>query len=441
MSSWVKMGTKPRQFASELLDASRSAAGGYLEDRLDAALGPAGMTAADRRLAQELVFGVTRWQRSLDWIIDQRATKHPPAPRLRNLLRLGLYQLFWLDRIPDHAAIHESVELAKSLSPRHAGFVNALLRGCARDRDRIRVELEGLRRRQPPIGCSHPDWLCERWEDRWGRPDLLRLLDWNNSPPPVMARINRLRLTPAELQARWLAEGVDAIPRAWDWTGPDTVFELRSFPPLAALPSFQMGGFYLQDPSTLLAVRWLDPQPEDRVLDLCAAPGGKATCLAESIRPPGQLVAAEPDPARRSRLADNFARLGISSAIIADDQDPRLAQPASFDRVLADVPCSNTGVLRRRVELRWRLRPSHIPRMAGLQTSILERAAGLTRPGGILVYSTCSLEPEENQRVVQGFLDAHPDWILTDQRQLLPIKDGVDGAYVARLRRSTSGSA
>ncbi len=399
------------------------------------------MTAADRRLAQELVFGVTRWRRTLDWLADQRAAKHPPSPRLRNFLRLGLYQMFWLDRIPDHAAIHESVELAKKHSPRHAGFVNALLRGCARDRDRIRLQLEDLRRRQPAVGYSHPDWLCHRWENRWGRPDLLRLLDWNNSPPPVMARVNRLRLTPAELQARWLAEGVDAIPRAWDWTGPDTVFELRSFPPLATLPSFQMGGFYLQDPSTLLAVRWLDPQPEDQVLDLCAAPGGKTACLAESIRPPGQILAAEPDPDRRRRLAENCARLDIRNAIITDDRHPRLAQPGSFDRVLADVPCSNTGVLRRRVELRWRLQPAHIPRMARLQTSILERAARLTKPGGVLVYSTCSLELEENQCVVQRFLDGHRDWILAGQRQLLPMKDGADGAYVARLRRLTSGSA
>jgi len=408
-----------------------------VEDLLEAQL-PA-LAPPDRRLCQELVFGVVRWQATLDWLIARRTGGRDQQPTLRTLLRLGLYQMFWLDRVPDHAAVNETVQLARELGcGAQAGFVNALLRTCARERDPTRRELDDLKTREPALGYSHPDWLCGRWEARWGAGPLRQLLDWNNQPPRTFARVNTLRADPGRLIEQWRRENVDYDFFRRDWTGENLVFELKSHPPLAGLPSFHEGAFYVQDPGTLLAADLLDPQTDDRILDLGAAPGGKTTYLAQRLNNQGLIVACDTSPSRLALLQANCARLGVTCVerITADALPQSPLGQLAYDRVLVDAPCSNTGVMRRRVELRWRIRPEEIQRLQAVQLRLLQTAAARLKPGGTLVYSTCSLEPEENAEAVKHFLAGQPAFRLQAERELLPFRDGVDGAYVARLVRA-----
>jgi 16S rRNA (cytosine967-C5)-methyltransferase len=427
---------KPRQIAARVLQ--RHAAGSdWLESVLDAELAESSLAPVDRAIAQELAFGVLRWQAALDWLIARKTAGRTQKNALQILLRLGLYQLFWLDRIPDHAAVHETVQLARELGcGPQAGFVNALLRGCLRERETLERDLEELKASKPHTGYSHPEWLCRRWEKRWGSGKLRALLAWNNTPPAVFVRVNTLKTTPEELARQFEKEGVLFTPRSFDWIPNDLVFELRSHPPLVSLPSFQQGAFYVQDPSTLLAVRELDSQPGEGVLDLCAAPGGKATFIAQLMRNEGRVVANEPSPPRRKLMEENCQRLGVSCVEISDSfcsKTPGLVE--RFDRVLVDAPCSNTGVMRRRVDLRYRLQPPEIERLTGLQLKLLHQAADQLKPGGTLIYSTCSLEPEENGDLVKKFLSGQKEFRLTNERQLTPFADGVDGAYVSALQR------
>lgn len=424
----------------------------FTENLLERALAAAGLSAADRGLCHELVFGVVRWQATLDWLIARKTQGREQKPGLQDLLRLGLYQIFWLDRIPDHAAVHETVELAKRDGyGAQAGFVNAVLRGYLREAAATKDLLAELKRTEMALGWSHPNWLVERWRKRWGEERLDALLEWNNSPAKLYARVSPLRTAagsveherPGATEARlllaagrlieqWRDENVDYDFLTRDWTGENLVFELKSHPVLTSLESFRLGGFYVQDPSTLLAVRELDPHPGETILDLCAAPGGKTTFMAQLMNNEGRIVAGDISADRLQMVRANCARLGVTcvKAVAVADYVP----PARlFDRVLVDAPCSNTGVLRRRVDLRWRIQPDEISRLRVTQLELLGRAAALLKPGGILVYSTCSLEPEENGEVISLFLSENTGFRLDRDRVLLPFADGVDGAFVARL--------
>jgi 16S rRNA (cytosine967-C5)-methyltransferase len=420
-------GQNPRQIAIRVLRQRRTS-GEYVEKLLEGELARHALSAPDRALCQELVYGIVRWQRTLDWLVERKTGGRDQNAAMRVLLHLGLYQLFWLQRIPDHAAVNETVELAKHLGfgPR-AGFLNAVLRGYIREREKTRLELEALKETDPAAGYSHPAWLVECWHARWGRSQTAQLLAWNNRPPPTFARLNTLKTDAARLTARWQEEGLDFEERQYDWTGPQLVFELRGHPPLASLGSFQEGWFYVQDPSTLLAARQLDPQPGETILDLCAAPGGKTTHIAQLMGQRGRLVARDSQPERLKRLQENCRRLGAACVDFS-------AAPGAFDRILVDAPCSNTGVLRRRVEARWRVQSEEIGRLSQAQSALLSKAARELKPGGTLVYSTCSLEPEENEEVARKFLKEQPSFTLVNEQQLLPFIEGVDGAYVATFR-------
>lgn len=432
------MVSAPRQFAARFLhDQARP--GDFAEHRLERDPGFTTLLPVDRRLAQELILGVLRWRATLDWLIAQRTDGRPQKPTLQNLLRLGLYQLFWLDRIPDHAAVNDTVTLARELGfGPQSGFINAILRGYARDREATRRRLLELRQSDPAAGWSFPAWLVERWADRMDSEALAAFCRWNNTPPKTFARVNTLKISPRDLAETWLQEGVDFAEGQFDWVGAGTVFELESFPSLASLESFQSGGFYLQDPSTLLAVQLLDPQPGEAILDLCAAPGGKTTFMAQLMQNTGRITAHDPAVARLGLVEENCARLGITC--VTPSSELGEAQP-EYDRILVDAPCSNTGVLRRRVELRWRLEPSEFARLAAVQLALLESAARRLKPGGVLVYSTCSLESEENAQVVDRFLTDHPGFIRETERALHPLREGVDGAYVTRLRGPGSSTS
>ncbi len=427
-------GEKPREIALRILQ--RRPGGDFIEHLLEAALARARLSSADRHLCQELVYGIIRWQATLDWLIAHKTRNRPQNPLLQNLLRLGLYQIFWLDRIPNHAAVHETVELAKQGGfHSQSGFVNAVLRGYLREFDATKQKLAELRSTSPSLGFSHPEFLVARWQARWGPDAAAQLMTWNNTPPKTFARANTLKADPGQLLTRWRDENVEYDFVRHAWLEDNLVFELKAHPPLSRLPSFQDGWFYVQDPGTLLAVRELDPQPGDTVLDLCAAPGGKLTYIAQIMRNEGRIVAHETPPERVELVQENCARLGVTcvQTVLPPTLNP---QPSTlFDRILIDTPCSNTGVMRRRVDLRWRIRLEEIERLRQTQLGLLRQAAALLKPGGTLVYSTCSLEPEEDQSVVAEFLGNHPDFQMDRERELLPFIDGVDGAYVARISK------
>jgi len=448
----------PRQIAAEVL-RQRHTRGDFTENLLERALAKTRLSPINRALCQELVYGVVRWQATLDWLVGRKTDGREQNPILRNLLRLGLYQIFWLDRIPGHAAVHETVELTKQNGfGAQAGFVNAVLRGYLREAEATGKLLAELKNSQPTLGWSHPEWLVARWQKRWDAEKTAQLLEWNNVPPKTFARVNTLKMfevgsarcadrtpqrgVPAkfgnadDLLAQWRDEGVEYDFVRHDWLAENLVFELKSHPPLAEVPGFQQGIFYVQDPSTLLAVTELNPQPGETVLDFCAAPGGKTTFLAQLMRNQGRIVAQDISEERLKLVQENCVRLGVTCVELCRSRgDEARTSNSKFDKILVDVPCSNTGVMRRRVDLRWRLRAGEILRLQQTQLNLLKQAAPRLKPGGVLVYSTCSLEPEENQEVVKQFLHGHKEFKLESERELLPFADKVDGAFVARLKR------
>ena len=415
--------------------SQRLAGGEFTENLLEIALAAARLSPADRGLCHELVCGVVRWQATLDCLIARKTTPgREPRPALINLLRLGLYQIFWLDRIPPHAAVHETVELAKrSGYVSQAGFINAILRGYLREFDEVKKILADMKISRPALGWSHPEWLVERWRKNFGDEKMRQLLEWNNTPPKTFARVNTLKTDAGKLVERWREENVGYDFCTRDWTGENLVFELKSHPPLTSLGSFRDGWFYIQDPGTLLAVRELAAQPGETILDLCAAPGGKAMFIAQQMDNHGRLVAHDAFADRLKLIQENCKRLGVACAEVVSTFN---FQPSTFDRVLVDAPCSNTGVMRRRVDLRWLIQPTEIERLRATQLVLLKQAATVLKPGGTLIYSTCSLEPEENSEAVKEFLHAQQNFKLETERQLLPFADSVDGAYVARLKYS-----
>jgi 16S rRNA (cytosine967-C5)-methyltransferase len=473
---------KPREIAAQILQR-RTAGVDFVENILEKTLADTRLSSVDRGLCQELVYGVVRWQATLDWLITGKTPGRTQKPGLQNLLRLGLYQIFWLDRIPNHAAVHETVEQAKrsGFGPQ-AGFVNAVLRSYLREFDATKTLLAELKTTRPHIGHSHPEWLVSRWQKRWDLEKTAQLLEWNNTPPKTFARVNALRFDrrdelhesqisktesgtrgtrpsesvlkdTGELLTQWRNENVEYDFVRRDWLEENLIFELKLHPPFASLPSFQQGFFYIQDPSTLLAVRELNPQPGETILDLCAAPGGKTTYIAQLMHNEGKIIVHDTSPERLKLIEENCTRLGVKCVeTVGLERQPPLRRdememskhagpgagtpPASgtFDRILVDAPCSNTGVMRRRLDLRWRIRPEEIERLRATQLDLLKQAATQLKPGGTLVYSTCSLEPEENSEVIKQFVAEHAGFKLESERELLPFADNVDGAFVARLK-------
>ncbi len=372
------------------------------------------LSSADRGLLQAILFGVLRNRRLLDdWIGKMRDGK--VDPETRDVLRVGLCQLLILG-LPDHAAVNETVEAGKA-SVR--GLVNAVLRRAILSRKRLLDEVADL---PPPVALSHPDWLFNRWKAAFGKRDTIALMEWNNLPAVNYFRINPLAPSPDELPGT----PVDDAPGFYQLDGP---------PPAALLAS---GSLYIQDPATRHAVDLLDPRPGERILDACAAPGGKAFLIAAALGSAETLVCTDSNEKRLPRLRENLERLHAGKTTIATHD---WSQPApddwlnSFDGILLDVPCSNTGVIRRRVDVRWRLQAPDIRKIVITQRRILENALPCLKPGGRLVYSTCSIEAEENLGQVEAFLADHPDFRLQSVREALPFRNHTDGAFAARIQR------
>ncbi|MBL6763689.1 MAG: 16S rRNA (cytosine(967)-C(5))-methyltransferase RsmB [Verrucomicrobiae bacterium] len=414
---------KPREIAVNVL-IQREAGRHFTENILDRSLQDAGLSAADRALCRELVSGCVRWQLTLDELIDRRTDGRRQPAAVRALLRLGLYQLIFLTKIPPHAAVHETVAMASTHGcSRQKGFINAVLRHYGRELEAIRGQVEEWKESDLALGFSHPRWLIERWTSDFGLENTRALLEWNNQPAPTFARVNTLKTTAAELTRRWSEEEsveFEAVER--DWLPGELFFQLKSNPPIAQLKSFQGGCFYVQDPSTALACLLLDPRPGERILDYCAAPGGKTTLIAQMANNQADIVAQDHHMKRLRRIQENCERLGVTSVskfITSVDREKELGE-VKFDKILLDVPCSNSGVMRRRIDLRWRLTEAELQRLVETQRELLGEAKAWLKPGGRIVYSTCSIDPLENAGISGDSGSA---------RQLTPFGDGCDGAF------------
>ena len=403
------------------------------------------LDARDRRWTQELVYGMLRRRAWLDAILAERVRGGLARldPDLTDLLRLGLDQLLCMRSVPAYAAIAQTVELAKR---RHgigaSKLVNAVLRRADRERDTIEPELPGDPLEALALRYSHPRWLVARWLSRWGAADTEKLLAANNVEPPIIVR--PFGIVREQLEAMLESAGVHAedAPLVRD------SLLLPSGVGLTELGAYRQGLFFVQDPAATLVAKYASIPTGATVADLCAAPGGKALELSHTA---SAIFAADRSVGRVWRMAQNFARLDVrhAHAIVGDAREPAIA---AADVVLLDVPCTGTGTFRRHPDARWRLRVSDLAVMGALQRAIIRGAARVVRPGGLLVYSTCSLEPEENDVQVESFLAEHPEFTLepppagavpddtvdAGRLRVLPHRHGADGAFAARLRRAAA---
>lgn len=406
----------------------------------------AGLAPEDRALARELVAGVLRNRSLLDWMLNRSLKKGLASLETAevNILRLGAYQLCLMDRVPDYAAVDGSVRLSKRFARKGIiGLTNAVLRDIIKKRAREFKPSTGDTLKDLAIAWSHPEWLVRRWRDRLGARETAELLEFDNRPAPVFLWANPTRTDQAGLVSELEAGGFQPrphhlLPDAVELGRPAGIFGHRLF---------ERGHFYLQDPAAQLVGLLLDPRPGQVILDACAAPGGKA-CWAASRGPGVTVAAADTSSSRLKLVRQNAARLGLGNILplCGDGLFPPFRR--EFDEVLVDAPCSGLGVLRRRLDLRWRIKEEDIGRLAGLQARLLEAASRWVRPGGALVYATCTLTPEENQEQVAKFLEGHPDFSLDPADGRLPAQAvsggmleawphrlGTDGAFAARLMR------
>lgn len=414
MSQARQRGANARQLALDVLrEWERGSA--FAHDLVDRAATSHGLESRDAALLHTLVLTTLRHLTLLDHFAAQLCDWQRVEERFRWTVRLGLVQLLVLDMAP-HAAVNETVAIGE----RARGLVNAVLRRAQRERETLLADAA----KQPlAIRDSHPQWLVNRWEDQFGKAQAAQLCEWDQQPAPIFIRINRLH--PEAPNATATAN----MPAVAD---PD-FFQVEQ-PPRDWLSS---GKCYAQDPSTALACVMLDAKPEESVLDACAAPGGKTALLAQMMNNTGRLVACDSVPKRLTRLQENLRRLRVTCARVAEhDWLKEKAAPwgaLRFDRILLDAPCSNTGVMRRRVDVRWRLQPKVFAEMAALQSRLLAALLPFLKPGGTLVYSTCSLDAEENEQVVESFLKKNERLRCIEMKHSVPWKDHFDGAFAAKL--------
>ena len=414
-------------------------AGLFASELLDREFKHGRMRSDDRGLATELVYGCLRRRGALDQAIEQSAGR--PMARisreLRDILRIGMYQLLFLDRIPAYAAVDEAVKLALRHGRRGGEkFVNAVLRNAPKSISEVRFPA----RESDPVkhiaaALSHPEWLVRRWAGRMGIAGAEALCAAGNEQPPLTARVNTIRTTRDRLIAALAAEGCRAAPNP----NHPLAVDIGELPrPLPELAAFRNGLFWIQDVSGMRVTDLVGAQRGERIADLCAGPGGKAAGLAAAAGDGAELFCVELDSAKAEMVRENARRLGLRSiCCVTGDARTAMRIPglAPVDRALVDAPCSNTGVLRRRPEARWRLRLEDIPRLAETQGALLAAAAVVVKPGGMIVYSTCSIEPDENEAVIAAFLGGNPDWTLDAELKMVPGARGCDGGYAARLHK------
>ncbi len=425
----------------------------YADLLIDRELKEGRLAGADRGLFTELVYGSLRRQGTLDHFISQFS--RTPVARLERavlvIIRLGLYQMFFLDRVPVSAAVNESVNLAKEMAPKAAGFINAVLRNA----DRGRADILYPDPAKEPVAYlaarhSHPRWLVEKWLEQLGFEEAEQLAAIMSTPPPFTIRVNRMKASREELLCRLAGEGLTAVPCCY---APDGII-ITSPVSLPALRSFQEGLFTVQNEASQLAVILMGTQPGDHVLDICAAPGGKATYLAEITGRYGSVVACDKNSRKLQQVSEAATRLGIENIVInvMDATKPSITlSDKLFDQLLLDAPCSGLGVIQHKPEGKWWKEPTDPERLAVTQLAILENSVHLLKAGGVLLYATCSTTETENEQVIDRFLASNPGFLIepvTSQLQHLaemettrgyfrswPHRHGMDGFFAARLRK------
>jgi 16S rRNA (cytosine967-C5)-methyltransferase len=409
------------------------------------------LTGRERAFAMRLAYGAIQRKSTLDFLIEQ-LTERPIKrldPVLANALRIGLYQVAFLDGVSEHAAVNETVDLAKRRRRPGHQLVNAVMRRATTQARALVESLSDATPAEAALRYSHPEWIAEMWWDLLGSEEATALMKRNNEPAESAVRANTLRVTPEELLVTLSADGVPArrdpvITEAVVLERPYDVHRSRAFATGALMP---------QSRASMLVARCLDPQPGESVLELCAAPGGKTTHLAALMRDQGRIVAVDLHPGRVRAIEANCARLGVACADVRTGDACAPVYGSGFDRVLVDPPCSDLGTLQSRPDVRWRKRPAMVAALASVQREILEAAAVSVRPGGRLVYSTCTISSAENEGQIAAFLARHGDFSPLDLSgpysqitatavgeggrflQVLPHRHGTDGFFIAALQR------
>ncbi len=458
--------TTAREIAADVLHRSRARTG-FVGELVDEALAQGDrhptrppLSLLDRRFLTQLVFGVVRRRGTLDALLKPfiRIPFHAVEPRVWDVLHLGAFQLALLTHVPPHAAVNETVELAEYVgAPRAKGFVNGVMRRVSElvtdeftDRpaaDAVPMDLDSAstkyRKLTRPVlpdplaqpdaylatGFSFPKWLTDRWLERFGPEECTRLAFWFNAPPPLWIRVNKLHSDRETYRLRLAAGLIEVEPGEHPQS-----LRFPEHHAIRSLPGYDDGDFAVQDHTSMLVASALGVQPGMRVLDLCAAPGGKTTHLAELMDNRGFVTACDTDPRRLETVTTLCQRLGVKGVrahLIPQNGEP---PPGPFDAALADVPCSNTGVLGRRPEVRWRLKPGEFEFLIRLQTRLLFQALERVKSGGVVVYSTCSIEPDENEGVVKAVCRGMRNLRLEAEHHAVPGKPS-DGGYWARLRK------
>jgi len=412
------------------------------------------LTPLDRAFLTELIYGILRWRGRLDWII-RRSSKIPFEKielEILNTLRLGLYQILFLSRTPPSAAVNESVELAKGTRGEGgAGFVNAILRSILRQKGEVSYPDIG---EDPALHISvmesHPLWLVRRWLEEVGLEETQKICAANNQVWALNLRTNTLRIKREDLIRRLEGKGLESVRNSYSEEG----ISLRDPPATSELPFLKEGFFIIQDEASQLVTSILDPKPGERILDACAAPGGKTTHIAQRMENGGEIYALDLTKEKLSRIEEGCHKLGIKivRTLKGDAARPLLVpEGLKFDRILADVPCSGFGTLRKNPDLKWKRGEDDIRRLSKLQSSILRNLSHYVKEGGVLTYSTCTVFHEENEDVVEKFLGDHPEFRLDSIEKILPqnchpfirrgylktfpSRDGMDGFFVARVVR------
>ena len=424
--------------------------GAYTNIALNQYLRGSRLSDLDRRLATELVYGTVKALGTLDWYLAQCVTR--PLDKVQGeilcVLRMSAYQLLYMERIPASAACNEAVKLARSISNEgSAKFVNGVLRGLLRKQAAGELALPDPEKDDAgylALKYYHPRWLVKRWLGPWGKEGTERLLAFDNSAAPVCLRTNTLVTTRAELLKSLTELGAEV--RASEWSADGIVCE--KLPSLHALMEALPKHFYIQDESSMLVAPLLAAAPGMHVLDLCSAPGGKTTHIAQLMQNKGEIIACDVHEHKLELIAENAKRLAITciEPKLNDATVERSEWLGAFDRVLVDAPCSGMGVLRRRAEARWRKQRKDLKLFPPLQLAILEQAVKYVKAGGRLVYSTCTIEQSENHYLIEEFLAQHSEWQRVtfkhprtgaeiEELQLLPQNDGIDGFYICVLER------
>lgn len=425
----------------------------YFDKLLDAELRAKDLIDSDKALLAEIVHGVMRWQGRLDWVLNGffHGNFVKAEANVKNALRVALYQILFLDRVPHHAAVNEGVEFIKRIrGEKPANLVNAVLRNIIRNLDSIRYPDPNEDLVQYlTVYYSHPPWIVKRWLARFDRDETEKFLAANNEIPDLTLRINRLKIDPVRFLSMLDEHQIAYQGSAFF----DYFIRVKSLAGLTQLDLFRLGYFSIQDESAALPCILLAPQPGERVIDMCAAPGGKTAHIGEMMKNQGEIISIDKYEAKLHLIKSTCERLGINNIqyLAADSSD--LDLPAA-DKILIDAPCSGLGVLRKKPDIKWKREPEDIPRLVKQQLSLLENGARLLKPGGVLVYSTCTTEPEENVGVVREFLSKYSEFHIEDASpymnkalvtpegfvETFPHRHQVDGSFAARLIKSSSTS-